>query len=54
MVDLLKTSLVLIVIIVVLRRKVSVVAGTRGNRALRGMFRADAQVDYYDGENTEG
>jgi uncharacterized cupin superfamily protein len=30
--------------------KVSVVAGKRGDRALRRMFRADGEVDYYDGE----
>lgn len=34
--------------------KVMVVAGPRGERALRSMFRADGQVDYYDGESTAG
>lgn len=32
--------------------KVLVVAGTRGARSLRGMFRAESEVDYYDGEST--
>ena len=32
--------------------KVSVVAGHRGDRSLGGMFRANTQVNYYDGENT--
>ena len=31
--------------------KVLVVAGMRGNRGLRKMFRGDNTVDYYDGEN---
>lgn len=30
--------------------KVMVVAGKRGSRDLRGMFRAESEVDYYDGE----
>lgn len=34
--------------------KVLVVAGKRGERTLRGMFRAEAEVDYYDRETTEG
>lgn len=32
--------------------KVSIVAGPRGARTLRRMFRADADVDYYDGEES--
>ena len=32
--------------------KVLVVAGQRGNRGLRKMFRGENTVDYYDGENT--
>ncbi len=32
--------------------KVLVMAGKRGNRRLRKMFRAETEVDYYDRENT--
>ena len=32
--------------------KISVVAGTRGDRAVRKMFRAESTVDYYDREKT--
>jgi uncharacterized cupin superfamily protein len=32
--------------------KVMVVAGQRGDRRLRKMFRAETTVDYYDGEET--
>jgi uncharacterized cupin superfamily protein len=31
--------------------KISAVAGPRGARALRAMFRASSEVDYYDGES---
>ncbi|PSJ37767.1 cupin [Sphingomonas deserti] len=34
--------------------KVLVVAGKRGERSLRGMFRATSEVDYYDGETGGG
>jgi uncharacterized cupin superfamily protein len=34
-------------------RKVLVVAGERGRRGLRKIFRADNTVDYYDGENPD-
>ena len=34
-------------------RKVLVVAGSRGDRGLRKMFRAETTVDYYDREKTE-
>lgn len=34
-------------------QKVLVVAGSRGNRGLRKMFRADTDVDYYDREKFE-
>jgi hypothetical protein len=33
-------------------RKILVVAGKRGERALRKMFRAENTVDYYDREKT--
>lgn len=32
--------------------KVLVVAGERGNRGLRGLYRAETKVDYYDREKT--
>jgi hypothetical protein len=35
-------------------RKILVVAGQRGERNLREIFRAEATVDYYDREKTEG
>ena len=35
-------------------QKVLVVAGPRGQRGLRKLFRAESTVDYYDGESTEG
>ena len=35
-------------------RKVLVVAGPRGQRGLRKMFRAEVTVDYYDREQTDG
>ena len=34
--------------------KVSVVAGRRGERGLRKMFRAETTVDYYDREKSPG
>jgi uncharacterized cupin superfamily protein len=34
-------------------QKVLVVAGRRGERSLRKMFRAENTVDYYDREKTE-
>lgn len=34
--------------------KVLIVAGKRGERSLRGMFRASSEVDYYDGETGGG
>ena len=34
--------------------KVSIAAGPRGEKGLRKMFRAEATVDYYDREKTEG
>jgi hypothetical protein len=33
--------------------KVLVAAGPRGQRGLRGMFRAENSVDYYDRESTQ-
>jgi uncharacterized cupin superfamily protein len=35
-------------------RKILIMAGPRGARDLRKMFRAEAAVEYYDRENTEG
>jgi uncharacterized cupin superfamily protein len=35
-------------------RKILIVAGQRGERNLRKMFRAEATVEYYDREKTEG
>jgi len=35
-------------------RKILIVPGQRGERNLRKMFRAEATVDYYDREKTEG
>jgi hypothetical protein len=35
-------------------RKILIVAGQRGERTLRKMFRAEATVDYYDRERAEG
>jgi uncharacterized cupin superfamily protein len=35
-------------------QKISIVAGPRGNRTLRKMFRKETNVDYYDRENTHG
>lgn len=34
--------------------KILIVAGQRGERNLRKMFRVEATVDYYDREKTEG
>ncbi len=34
-------------------QKVLIVAGPRGQRGLRKMFRAEATVDYYDRETTQ-
>ena len=35
-------------------RKVLIVAGQRGERTVRKMFRAEATVDYYDREKIDG
>jgi uncharacterized cupin superfamily protein len=34
-------------------QKILIVAGQRGNRSLRKMFRAESTVDYYDRENVK-
>ena len=34
-------------------QKISIVAGQRGERGLREMFRAETTVDYYDREKIE-